>query len=99
MTRESIQFIINVWDPRYIIYYDEDGDQGTCNYDEYDPEVDVICKSLARCGGTCSTERLAEILRVVFAEYFDDERFLWADKPARTQKLLSKSPKKFCTIQ
>lgn len=86
MTRESIQFIINVWDPRYIIYYDEDGDQGTCNYDEYDPEVDVICKSLARCGGTCSTERLAEILRVVFAEYFDDEKFLWADKPRKDAK-------------
>ena len=86
MTRESIQFIINIWDPKHIIYYDEEGDQGTCNYDEYDAEVDVICKCLALSGGTCSTERLAEILRVVFAEYFGEEEFLWAEKPREDAK-------------
>ena len=86
MTRESIQFIINIWDPKDIIYYDEEGDQGTCNYDEYDAEVDNICKCLALSGGTCSTERLAEILRVVFAEYFGEEEFLWAEKPREGAK-------------
>lgn len=74
MTRESIQFIINEWDPAHVIYYDEIGDQGTCNYDEYDPEVNVICRCLTRCGGkNCSTERLAEILRVVFTEFFGED--------------------------
>ena len=77
MTRESIQFIINDWDPAHIIYCDKLGDQGTCNYDEYDPEVDVICRCLARCGGeNCSTEKLAEILRVVFTEFFDENSIL-----------------------
>ena len=74
MTREAVKNAINAHDPMLIIFLDAK-DMSVLNDDEYDFEVDLICRCVAKCGGSCSVERLAEIVRTVFAETFGGEDF------------------------
>ena len=72
MTREAIKAAIDARDPINIIFLDATN-MNVLNNDEYAPEVDLVCRCVAKCGGSCSAERLVEILRAVFREMFGDE--------------------------
>lgn len=67
MTIEAVKKAINKWDPMDLIgeCIDKDGNI-VINDDEYDSEINFICRCVAKYGGDCSVEELAEILDMVF---------------------------------
>ncbi len=67
MTIEAVKKAINKWDPMDLIGegVDKNGNI-VINDDEYDDEINFICRCVAKYGGDCSVEELAEILDMVF---------------------------------
>ncbi|MBQ3451737.1 MAG: hypothetical protein IJG32_05700, partial [Selenomonadaceae bacterium] len=67
MTIEAVKKAINKWDPMDLIgeCIDKNGNI-VINDDEYDDEINFICRCVAKYGGDCSVEELAEILDMVF---------------------------------